>query len=193
MPSKDREYRSVAEFNAEAEDYVVEGYASTFEPYELYRSGDKVVYEKIDARAFDNADMSDVKMQFDHNGRVYARQKNGTLEISVDEKGLKIRADLSKTEGARTLYEDIKSGMIDEMSFAFTVADEDYDKKTRTRNILAINKVYDVSAVSFPANPDTQISARDYFNGVIEAEEAERLLIEEREAQKQKIKILMEV
>lgn len=184
-----REFRKAAEFTPSEEEYIVEGYASTFEPYELFREGDQVIYERIDAKAFDDADMSDIKLQFDHEGRVFARQKNDTLKVTVDEKGLKIRADLSKTEGARELYEDIKSGMIDEMSFAFSVAEDDFDRETRTRNVLAIRKVYDVSAVSFPANPDTAISARNYFNGVIEAEEAERLLAEERKAQIRRIKL----
>lgn len=81
------------------------------------------------------------------------------------------------------------------MSFAFTVAEDHYDKATHTRVIDRIAKVYDVSPVSFPANPSTElsVSTRDYFNGVIEAEKAERLEREKREIQKKKIKILTEV
>jgi HK97 family phage prohead protease len=114
---------------------------------------------------------------------VYARQKNGTLNISVDEKGLHIEADLSSTQASRDLYDSIMKGLIDKMSFAFVVAEDEYDRQTHTRTISRIGKVYDVSAVSIPANPDTDIeiiSARSYFDGEIEKERAERLEAEKR-------------
>ena len=100
---------------------------------------------------------------------------------------------MSRTQAARDLFADIEAGNYPKMSFAFTVAEDHYDKATRTRVIDRIAKVFDVSPVSFPANPTTElsVSTRDYFNGVIEAEKAERL--ERRERQKQKIRILMEV
>ena len=196
MPIKtDREYRSAGmmEPQGEEESYIVEGYASTFVPYVIY-SDDGIDYsEKIDRHAFDAADMSDVIMQYDHSGRVFARKSNGTLQITTDDHGLKIRADLSKTSGSRALYEDIKAGLIKEMSFAFTVAEQSYNSETHTRNVLKIKKVYDVSAVSIPANPSTDIAARSYFEGVIEAEKLEQLEREARERQIRKIKILMEV
>ena len=187
----DREYRSMAAFVPnENEEYIVEGYASTFEPYVLY-SLDGVNYsEQIDARAFDGADFSDVILQYDHEGKVYARQSNGTLQLSVDTHGLKVRADLSKSAGARELYDEIKAGLVTKMSFAFTVDEDDYDKQTHTRTILKIAKVYDVSAGSLPANPSTDISARSYFDGVIEREKQERL---RRERQIKKIRLMMEV
>lgn len=182
MIKNDREYRSAAKFEpTENEEYIVEGYASTFEPYVLFTDEDGTAYsERIDAHAFDDADMSDVILLYNHEGRVYARQKNKTLECDIDERGLHIRADLSKTPGSRELYEDIKSGLIDQMSFAFTVREDDYDKETHTRNIKAIAKVFDVSAVSVPANDTTSISCRNYVNGVIEIERAERRAKEER-------------
>ena len=179
MPVRnDREYRAAEKFEANDE-MIVEGYASTFQPYVLYSDGENSIYERIDPHAFDEADMDDVIMQYDHEG--------GTLEVSVDDHGLKIRADLSKTEGARSLYEDIRSGMITQMSFAFTIGEESYDKGARQRNILKVGRVYDVSAVSIPANPGTEISARSFCDGVIAEEQAERLAAEERE---RKIKIL---
>ena len=190
MPVKnDREYRNAQPFVARDEEMIVEGYASTFEPYVLWREGDVEVREQIDPHAFDNADMSDVIMQYDHEGRVYARQSNGTLELSVDDHGLKIRADLSKTEGSRQLYEDIKSGMITQMSFAFTIAEDDYDQKQHLRSIRSVRRVYDVSAVSIPANPGTEIAARSYFDGVIEAERAERLAAEEHDRKVKELRL----
>lgn len=181
---KEREYRNVAaplsaaaavkQFNS---DYYVEGYATTFDtPYVLYEfeDGDKY-YEKIDRHALDGADLSDVIMQYDHTGRVYARNSNNTLKLTADTKGLLIAADLSKTELARGLYEDISAGMITKMSWAFTVAEDSYDRATHTRTILKIKKVYDVSAVSTPANDSTSIAARSYASGRREAEQRETL------------------
>lgn len=190
MPVKnDREYRNAQPFEARDEEMIVEGYASTFEPYVLWREGDVEVREQIDPHAFDNADMADVIMQYDHEGRVFARTSNGTLDISVDNHGLKVRADLSKTAGSRQLYEDIKSGMITQMSFAFSIAEDSYDKKERLRTINRIRKVYDTSAVSIPANPGTEIAARSYFNGAIEAERAERLAAEEHDRKVKELRL----
>lgn len=183
MIRNDREYRNFAierrEQSEDAEpDFKVRGYASTFEPYTLYDDGETKIFEQIDEHAFDDADMADVIFLYNHTGMVYARQKNGTLQLSTDTHGLFTEADLSSTSSSRELYEAIRSGLIDQMSFAFTVADDDYDKKTHTRTIHRIAKVYDVSAVSIPANPGTDIaavSARSYADGVIDAERAERL------------------
>lgn len=194
MPiNTEREYRSAEAFNVSEDSYIVEGYASTFEPYVMFSDGENDYSERIDPRAFDEANMTDVIMQYDHGGRVFARQKNGTLQLSVDDHGLKVRADLSKTEEARKLYEDIKAGMISEMSFAFTVDKDHYEKDTRTRVVDRIKRVYDVSAVSIPANPGTTIAARNYFDGVIEAERAERHAAAERERKTKILKLMLEV
>ena len=153
-------------------EYYVEGYATTFNsPYELYRIGDKKYYEVIDRHALDNADMSDVIMQYDHTGRIYARNSNNTLLLNINDRGLLIAADLSKTQLSRDLYEDIKAEMINKMSWSFIVKRDKYNKATRTRTILEVSKIYDVSAVSVPANDDTTISARDYFNAQREKEQ----------------------
>ena len=114
-------------------------------------------------------------MQYDHEGRVFARQSNKTLLLEPDIKGLFVAADLSKTDLARGLYQDIDAGMITKMSWAFTVAEESYDRETHTRTILKIKKVYDVSAVSIPANGDTEISARNFAHRSYEAEKQELL------------------
>lgn len=186
MIKNEREYRNFQIERREGEqpenDYKVRGYASTFEPYVLFDDGETIIYERVDPTAFDEADMTDVIFLYNHQGMVYARQKNGTLSVSTDEHGLFTEADLSSTSSSRELYEAIRSGLIDQMSFAFTVADDSYDKKTHTRTIHRIAKVYDVSAVSIPANPGTDIaavSARSYADGVIDAERAERLAQEQ--------------
>ena len=195
MSKIEREIRKAPEqFKAEEDSYIVEGYATTFEPYVLFTDEAGTNYsEQIDQKAFDGADMSDVIFLYNHEGRVFARQKNNSLELNVDEHGLKVRADLGKTEGGRQLYEEIKAGLIDQMSFAFTVDADAYDKKTHTRTIQRIRKLYDVSAVSIPANPGTEISARSWFDGVIEQERAERLEAEKRAEQVRRINLILGV
>ena len=198
MPKKldTRTYRTInIERRAEGEekDYKVRGYASTFEPYVLFSYGGVDYSEVIDKHAFDEADMSDVIFLYNHEGMVYARIKNGTLKVFIDEHGLGIEADLSLTAQSREIYDAIDSGLIDQMSFAFTIKDDSYNSDTHTRTIYKIEKVYDVSAVSIPANPGTDIatlSARGYFDGVIEAEKAERL---EAEARIKKAKALADM
>lgn len=183
MPAKpsERQYRSLAvPLNVRAADgatkkrfdteYYVEGYASTFnDPYVLFEDFDGTKYiEVISPDAFREADMSDVILQFDHAGRVYARMSNGTLIVEPDEHGLFIAADLSRSQGARDLFEEIKAGLITRMSWAFTVAADEYDRETHTTTITRVKKVFDVSAVSLPADPNTEISARNLLNGAIE-------------------------
>ena len=200
MPFKptEREYRAVilplqiptSEKRIDS-DYYVEGFATTFnKPYLLYELDGVKYYEEIDRHALDEADLSDVIMQYDHQGKVLARISNGTLGLEPTEKGLFIYADLSKSQAAKELYEEIKNGLVTKMSWAFTVAEDEYDRETRTRTITKIKKVYDVSAVSIPANGDTEISARSYVDGVIERERREAL---ERRRRILKIKIDMEV
>lgn len=198
---QDREYRNMELRVLDIEDadkkYMVEGYASTFDKYLLLTIDGEDYFERIEPTAFDNADLTDVVFRVDHEGPVYARSSAGSVEIWHDEHGLGQRADLGRTQRARDLFADIEAGNYPQMSFAFVVADDgDYfDMATNTRVITRIDKVFDVSPVSFPANPNTSlsVSTRDYFNGVIEMKRAERLEREKRETQKQKIRILSEV
>ena len=202
---KDREYRTmiqpllIPQGTKEKRidtDFYVEGYATTFDkPYLLYEYDGQKYFERIDRNALVGADMSDVIMQYDHAGMVYARNKMAkskppSLLVEPQESGLFIAANLGLTEEARKLYSTIDAGLIYKMSWAFRVAEDAYNKDTHTRTILRIKKVYDVSAVSYPANVDTDIAARSYFDGVIEAERREALA---RKAQLIKLKIMLEV
>ena len=190
---KNREYRSM-ELSMPAEsEYRVEGYASTFEPYVLF-SEDGVDYsERIEPTAFDQADLTDVVFRVDHQGPVYARTSAGSVQLFVDEHGLGNVTDLSRTQKSRDLYEEIKAGNYPKMSFAFTVAEDHYDRASHTRVIERIAKVYDISPVSFPANPGTELSARDWFDGVIELEKAERLERERQEQEKRKLQLKIRI
>lgn len=190
-----REYRSmelrIAPNETDEKSYMVEGYASTFEPYVLMTIDGVDYSERIEPTAFDKADMTDVVFRVDHEGSVYARTSAGTVEVWTDEHGLAQRTNLSKTQKSRELFEEIEAGNYPKMSFAFTVAEERFDMATHTRIISKIAKVFDVSPVSFPANPTTELSVatRDYFNGVIEMERAERLERERHELEQRRAEI----
>ena len=189
MSSKDREYRAFEMRISEGE-MNVEGYAAIFNSPTVLYSYDGVDYkEEIDAVAFEKTEMSDVVMNYNHQGKPVARTKNGTLELSVDATGLRIKADLSGTEEGRRLYEEIKGGYIDKMSFAFTVSEDSYDRDTHMRRVLGINRLFDVAAVDLPAYDATNISARSYFSA-----EAEKSKAAEARTQKiKKIKLMIEV
>lgn len=203
-----REYRMMRSFEIRAEDeaqepdFIVRGYASTFnEPYELGSGDGYTVREQVDPHAFDDCDMSDVIMQYDHQGRVFARTSNKTLDLEVDDTGLLMdRAYLGGTDIGRQLYQEIKGGYTTKMSFGFRVQE---DKREVTENaetgevdvlrtITKVSKLYDVSAVSLPRNPGTSIeSARALCDGLIaEAREEIRKAHEEREAEEQRKKRL---
>lgn len=183
----------------DSNEMLVEGYATTFDSeYRLGSIGKKTFYEQIDKRAFDECDMSDVIMQFDHEGFVYARCRNDTLKLEIDNHGLKVIADLGGTERGRQLYEDISKGYIDRMSFGFTIGaiektltEDDATGETGVHvRITKISKLYDVSAVSIPANDMTELSSRNFFDGVNEEIEAERLREEER---RKKLKLITDI
>lgn len=184
-----REYRKVYEVRAaDDENYMVEGYATVFNtPYTLYDDGQYRLDEQVDPNAFANTDMADVIMQYDHEGRVFARISNGTLNVEPDETGLKIRAYLGGTTIGKQLYEEIKGGYTTKMSFGFTVdgqeriEEEDGDEIRILRIIRSVRKLFDVSAVSLPANDATSISARSYLDGVIE-----ELALEKRKAEEKR-------
>lgn len=204
MPKTNREYRTMTMEIRQPEDgqderKIVEGYASTFnDPYVLYQDKDLVYREQVSPKAFDNTDMSDVIMQYDHEGRVFARIKNGTLSIQPDDRGLHIEADLGGTEIGRQLYEEIRGGYTDKMSFGFTV-EKDEELRTEAedgrveimRTITSISKLYDVSAVSLPANDGTSIgvSTRSRIDGAIEDIRAERLEAERIELERRRAEL----
>ncbi|MEG2295877.1 MAG: HK97 family phage prohead protease [Oscillospiraceae bacterium] len=192
-----REYRTLTlPFNTQSEnkrintDYYVEGYATNFNsPYVIYEHDGINYYEVIDANALEGADVSDVIMQYDHCGKILARNANNTLGLEANERGLFIFADLSKSANAKELHEEITNGLITKMSWAFTIADQKYNAQTRTNTIFKIKKVYDVSAVSIPANNQTNINARSYIESLTKAN---NLSLLERRMALLKLKIKLE-
>lgn len=202
-----RQYRNIQVGNIELrsendDEMIVEGYATTFnEPYELFTMDNYTVREQVDPHAFDECSMDDVIMQYNHEGRVFARTKNGTLQLDTDPHGLHIRADLSGTELGREVFSEIKGGYTNKMSFGFIVTEdkrEDTEDKQSghvdiLRTITKIGRLFDVSAVSIPANDATAISARAYGEGVIAEVAEECRKREDRERLLREIKEICEV
>ena len=173
--------------------YYVEGYAARYEPYVLYELEDGPIYERFERGCFDGCDMSDVIFQLNHQGTVMARQSNGSLIVEPNEIGLFTAADLGRTEAARRLYEEISAGMITKMSWGFIVGEYYYEPETRTIVHKSVKKIFDVSAVSIPANQNTEINARSWADGVIDlAARSEAALEERRRKLRLKIKLQQE-
>lgn len=141
-------------------------------------------YEQIDRGAFDEADMSDFILNVNHQLAPYARSKNGTLNYNIGDT-FDIEAFLNAEDERHVqLYRDVKTGLIDQMSFSFTIREQSYDEEKRLRHIKRVKKLYDVSAVTFPAYEQTSISARSFF------EEERRKEIERLEQERRKKLIL---
>lgn len=189
------EIRAKEEENSQ--ELIIEGIACVFdEETVLFEDGDVQYKEKVDKKAFKNADMSDVIFNYNHGGRVYARTRNSSLHLEVKEDGLHVTIKLNPNdEGHMQLYRDIKSGLIDKMSYAYTVSEESYDTETHTRTVLSIKKLYDVSAVDIPAYNCTSISARSILD--LEKSEMEKLendiLQEKKIIKRKRIALAMEI
>ena len=153
----------------------VEGYAVRFEsPTVLFEYDGTEYKEQIDRNAFEECQMEDVIFNYNHGGKVMARTRNQTLFLEIRSDGLYIRARLDGTEEGRRLYEEIKGGYIDRMSFRFSVREEAYDKQNHMWTVRRIKRLYDVSAVDIPAYDDTSISARK--QAVMDLEERRKRL-----------------
>lgn len=146
------------------EDMILEGYACVFNERTLIGSADYGFYETIDRNAFDGADLSDVPLKYNHTDAVpiLARTRNGSLSLSIDDKGLKIRAKLLDTQDARDMYKRVQEGLIDKMSFAFTTKEQEWSDATEpyTRTIKRFERIWDVSVVDIPAYDGTSVYAR---------------------------------
>jgi len=177
MITKDRTYRHFGfELREQAEggDMIVVGQPVIFGVETVLWEYDGIQYkEVIDSRALDEAKMDDVVLNIDHEGKPAAKTKNGTLKLFLRHDGLYMEADLSKNATGRELYEDIRNGFYDKMSFAFKVREDFYDRETHTRTILKIERIYDVSAVTWAAYEQTSLSARNWAKAQYEIEAAE--------------------
>ena len=173
QPKNDKEIRlaNISDFKierrkdeaADSDKMIIEGYAAVFDSETLIGTEECGFFESIDRKAFEGANMKDVPLKYNHSDAVpiLARTRNKSLELSVDDKGLFIRAELLDTSDAVDMYKRIQAGLIDKMSFAFTVKESKFtDGKTPHRKILRFDRIFDVSVVDTPAYEDTSIYAR---------------------------------
>lgn len=163
---------------------IIEGYAAVYDDETLIGNEDFGFFERIEKGAFKGANMKDVPLKYNHSDAVpiLARTRNKSLELITDDKGLFIRAELLDTQDNIDMYKRIKAGLIDKMSFAFTVKSEGetWEKgKTPKRSIKQFDRIFDVSVVDIPAYENTSIYARslelaDAFKGAVETESSEK-------------------
>lgn len=162
----------IAEFRAEQSEggMVLEGFAALYNRWsgnlggfkEIIRPGafKGVLEEDVDCRLLVNHEPS----------LILSRTKNGTLELSESDKGLYFRGNIIDTQSGRDTYAMIKSGLIDQCSFAFTVAKDgeswSEEKNLIRREITSISGLYDVSCVTYPAYSATSVSARSLMDHV---------------------------
>ena len=163
---------------------IIEGYAAVFET-ETDLGWCK---EIISRDAFNNCNMSDCVLKYNHNDNclILARTRNKSLELTVDNKGLKIRAKLIDTTQNRDIYKMIQARLLDKMSFAFSVSRQEKDYETNTRRILEISQLFDVSVVDMPAYETTEIYARSK-----KCYEEEKEQYKKEKIEKEKLKLLL--
>lgn len=162
----DKELRSV-QFRAAEEEgkMILEGYPVIFDQETLIGDEEWGWYEVIDKKALDDADLSDVPLKYNHGDAkgILARTRNGSLKLTIDEKGLKMRAELIDTTDNVDIYKCVKSGLLDKMSFAFNVVEDIVEQgvgKIPKRTITKIGRLFDVAVVDLPAYDQTSIYAR---------------------------------
>lgn len=169
---------------------VIEGYAVVFDSPATHG-----FTEIIDRDAFANCDMKDVPLKYNHDDShlILARTRNNSLQLQVDEKGLKIRAELIDTTSNIDIYKSIQAGLLDKMSFAFVVSDEDWDLSTDTRTIKGISRLFDVSVVDVPFYDTTEIYARALSSLENEKEKLENLKHEQQKRELRRRKLALKI
>lgn len=175
MDKAKKEFRSlVVEMRAVEDEgkMIIEGYPITFDKPATHWGYTEV----IDKHALDNTDMSDVPLKYNHEDShlILARTRNGSLQLTIDSIGLKMRAELIDTQTNIDIYKSIKSGLLDKMSFAFTTKESSYNEDSEIRTILAIDKLFDVSVVDVPFYDSTSLYARNLDNSKDFAKEFEK-------------------
>lgn len=186
----------------ESGDMIIEGYAAVFDSETLIGSEKRGFYEKIARGAFDGADMHDVCLRYNHSDTfsILARTRNDSLQLSVDEKGLFVRAKLLDTQVSRDMYKSIQAGLLDKMSFAFTIREDEWDDSTNPvhRTIKRFDRLFDVSVVDTPAYEETSIYARSLEKAeahleAVETEKETRKKAEELALEKQRLEIMVKL
>lgn len=176
----------------EEDKMIIEGYAVVFDSPATHWG----MTETIDKNAFNGCDLRDVPLKYNHNDShlILARTRNNSLQLSIDDHGLKIRAELIDTNANVDIYKSIKAGLLEKMSFAFTVAEEDWNLKSdpATRTIKKIDKLWDVSVVDTPFYDATSIYARALSTLESKKKELESLK-EQREIARKKLQLRLKI
>ena len=164
---------------------ILEGYSATFKDETLIGDEEWGWIESIDPHAFDDADMRDCCLKYNHNDTspIMARTRNGSLKLTIDDKGLFMRAELIDTQSNKDFYKMVKAGLLDKMSFAFTVDSEEVDNRSNPikRIIKRVGKLFDVSVVDIPAYDSTSLIARSKAMAEAKPDELENSSTEEAE------------
>jgi HK97 family phage prohead protease len=172
--TKETRFSTIEKRDGEDEKMIVEGYAIVFDEETLIGDEERGFIETIDKNALKETNMKDVPFKYNHNDvtLILARTRNGSLSLEVDEKGLKIRAELIDTTSNVDIYKSIVAGLLDKMSFAFTVKSQSWDRsgKIPKRTITAIDRLFDVSVVDLPAYDQTSIQASARSLELVETE-----------------------
>ena len=172
--TKETRFSTISKRDGEDEKMIVEGYAIVFDEETLIGDEERGFIESIDKNALKETNMKDVPFKYNHNDvtLILARTRNGSLSLEVDEKGLKIRAELIDTTSNMDIYKSIVAGLLDKMSFAFTVKSQSWDRsgKIPKRTITAIDRLFDVSVVDLPAYDQTSIQASARSLELVETE-----------------------
>jgi len=191
----EREYRAVAPFavpeETDGNELILRGTPIVFDTTTVICEYDGIEYKEIIARgALDGCDMSDFILNRNHgmnDSTVFARTRNNSIKYQISDRGLDIEAILDgEDERHKNLYRDVQKKRVDKMSFSFVIREQSYDNVTHTRTITKVKKLYDVSAVDFPAYNDTSISARSFFS-----EEHEKELAALEQARRKKCLIAL--
>lgn len=171
---------------------VLEGYPITFNQETLIGDEEWGWIESIDPHAVDDADMKDTCLKYNHNDTspIMARTRNGSLKLTIDEKGVFMRAELIDTQSNKDFYKMVKAGLLDKMSFAFTVDGEEVDNRTSPikRIIKRIGKLFDVSVVDIPAYDSTSLIARSKAMAEVKPAMLESRATEEEELENEPTK-----
>lgn len=164
MQIETRTYR--ADIRAQENSRTVVGYAALYDSDSEEFLGQFT--ERIAPGAFDMADMSDVRALFNHDPNLLlARTSSGTLRLVPDERGLRYEFELPDTSAGRDLAELLKRGDVSQSSFGFTIEEEDWEEQRgmKPRRIIKrVKRLYDVSPVTYPAYPDTEVALRSFNN-----------------------------
>lgn len=168
-----------AEAPAGAENLIIQGLPIVFDKPTVINDPAGSYTEIIRSGALDNTDISDARLLYNHDhSRIPLAKTPKTMQLNKSPAGLEIVAHLADTEEAKAVYTAVKRGDLSGMSFAFKVAKggDRWNRETRTREILQIEKVYEISIVPFPAYPETSVEARSELQNIYSGRKAEALI-----------------